>query len=49
MPTEKIAAAEPGSVWSGEASINPYNTWGKADPFGDWAGWVYAVDADTGS
>ena len=26
----------------GEDSINPFNTWGKQDPFGDWAGWVYA-------
>jgi alcohol dehydrogenase (cytochrome c) len=39
------AAAKP---WSGEASVNPFNTWGKADPFGDWAGWLYASDADTG-
>jgi len=38
-----------GSPWSGEASRNPYNVWGKPDPFGDWAGWVYAVDADTGA
>ncbi len=38
-----------GKPWSGEASWNPYNVWGKADPFGDWAGWVYAVDADTGA
>jgi alcohol dehydrogenase (cytochrome c) len=35
--------------WSGEASINPFNTWGKQDPFSDWAGWVYASDADTGA
>ena len=38
-----------GQPWSGEASRNPYNVWGKPDPFGDWAGWVYAVDADTGA
>ena len=30
-------------------SINPYETWGKPDPFGKWAGWVYASDADTGA
>ncbi len=43
---QNTAAATP---WSGEASINPFNTWGKQDPFGDWAGWVYASDADTGA
>src|SRR5262249_7940139 len=49
MPAEKIAATAPGKPWSGEASINPFNTWGKADPTFDWAGWTYAVDADTGA
>jgi len=49
MPAEKIAASAPGQPWSGEASINPFNTWGKADPYFDWAGWTYAVDADTGA
>jgi alcohol dehydrogenase (cytochrome c) len=49
MPAEKIAAVPPGKPWSGEASINPFNTWGKADPTFDWAGWTYAVDADTGA
>jgi alcohol dehydrogenase (cytochrome c) len=48
-PAEKIAAVGPGKPWSGEASINPFNTWGKADPTFDWAGWTYAVDADTGA
>ena len=38
----------PGAPWSGEASLNPFNTWGKPDPFGNWAGWVYASNADTG-
>ncbi len=49
MPAEKIAGVAPGQPWSGEASINPFNTWGKADPVFDWAGWTYAVDADTGA
>jgi alcohol dehydrogenase (cytochrome c) len=47
-PAAKIAAAAAGSPWSGEASINPFNTWGEQDPVFDWAGWVTAVDADTG-
>ena len=37
-----------GQPWSGEASLNPFNVWGKGDPYFDWAGWTYAVDADTG-
>ena len=45
---ENIAAVAPGKPWSGEASINPFNIWGEADPVFDWAGWTYAVDADTG-
>ncbi len=49
MPADKIAAVAPGKPWSGEASINPFNTWGKPDPVFDWAGWIYAVDADTGA
>jgi alcohol dehydrogenase (cytochrome c) len=49
LSEKSIAAAKTGKPWSGEASINPYNTWGKADPFGDWAGWVFASDADTGA
>jgi alcohol dehydrogenase (cytochrome c) len=46
---KQIQETAVGQPWSGEASINPYNVWGKPDPFGDWAGWVYAVDADTGA
>jgi alcohol dehydrogenase (cytochrome c) len=49
LAPEKIAAVPSGQPWSGEASINPFNTWGKGDPIFDWAGWVYAVDADTGA
>jgi alcohol dehydrogenase (cytochrome c) len=46
---EKVENVKDGTPWSGEASINPFNVWGKQDPFGDWAGWVYASDADTGA
>jgi alcohol dehydrogenase (cytochrome c) len=46
---EQIQNTATATPWSGEASINPFNTWGKQDPFGDWAGWVYASDADTGA
>ena len=32
QPAEKIAATKPGEPWSGEASLNPFNTWGKRRP-----------------
>src|SRR5271165_3805965 len=48
QPSEKIAATPAGQPWSGEASLNPFHVWGKGDPYFDWAGWTYAVDADTG-
>ena len=38
-----------GQPWTGEKSLNPFNIFGKftrAD--GVWAGWLHAVDADTG-
>jgi alcohol dehydrogenase (cytochrome c) len=46
---EEIAAAPLGQPWTGEKSLNPFNEMGKftrAD--GVWAGWLHAVDADTG-
>ncbi len=42
----KVAAGKP---WSGMATYSPYDTYGKPDPFGHWAGWLYAVDADSGA
>ncbi len=45
----QIARVGAGQPWSGEASLNPFNVWGQQDPFGHWAGWVYASDADTGA
>lgn len=44
----EILATKSGTPWSGEKTINPFNMWGKQDPVFDWAGWVYAVDADSG-
>ncbi|MEO7050226.1 MAG: PQQ-binding-like beta-propeller repeat protein [Rhodanobacter sp.] len=45
---QAIQDVKPGAPWSGNATINPYHTYGTPDSFGHWAGWVYAVDADTG-
>ena len=47
-PTRKTEGAANFSPWSAEDSINPFNMWGKADPVFQWAGWLYAVDADSG-
>jgi alcohol dehydrogenase (cytochrome c) len=44
----KLLETKDGQPWSAEDSLNPYNIWGKQDPFAHWAGWLYAVDADTG-
>jgi alcohol dehydrogenase (cytochrome c) len=49
QPQEKMEKTPSGTPWSGEDTRNPYNTWGKQDPFGQWAGWLYASDADTGA
>jgi alcohol dehydrogenase (cytochrome c) len=46
---EQAEAVKPGQPWSGMDDPNPYNTWGKQDPFAHWAGWLYAVDADSGA
>jgi alcohol dehydrogenase (cytochrome c) len=43
-----LRRVQPGHIWSGMATANPYHTWGVPDGFGDWAGWLYAVDADSG-
>ena len=37
-----------GAPWTGMAALNPFHAFGAADRSSDWAGWVYAVDADTG-
>ena len=46
---KKIEAVKDGQPWSGMDSINPYYIWGAQDSFAHWAGWVYAIDADTGA
>ena len=45
---EQIQEVKPGKPWSGMATINPYRTYGTPNSFGNWAGWVYAAEADTG-
>ena len=46
---DEVLASPIGQPWTGEKSINPFNVFGKfsrAD--GVWAGWLHAVDADSG-
>jgi alcohol dehydrogenase (cytochrome c) len=46
---EEVVASSIGQPWTGEKSLNPFNEFGKftrAD--GVWAGWLHAVDADSG-
>jgi alcohol dehydrogenase (cytochrome c) len=49
QPDQQLQKVKLGSPWSGMATLNPYSTYGTPDSFGKWAGWVYAVDADTGA
>jgi alcohol dehydrogenase (cytochrome c) len=43
----KVAVGQP---WTGMATWNPINMFGKEDPTdGHWAGWIYASDADSGA
>ena len=45
----EVVASSNGQPWTGEKSLNPFNVFGKftrAD--GVWAGWLHAVDADSG-
>ena len=45
-----LRSVKPGQPWAGMATWNPFWMFGRegrAD--GHWAGWVYAVDADTGA
>ena len=49
QPEEKILAAPNAQPWTGMAALNPVNAFGRVDRAdGHWAGWVHAVDADTG-
>ncbi len=45
----QMRATKRGKYWAGMATHNPYHTFGQQDSYRHWAGWVYAVDADTGT
>jgi len=46
QPDVKVKAAKDGEPWMGNSIINPLHMAGVPDR--DWAGWVYATDADSG-
>jgi alcohol dehydrogenase (cytochrome c) len=46
---EEILASPSGTWWTGERTLNPFSLFGKfSRGDGYWAGWLHAVDADTG-
>ena len=46
---EEVAGVATGQMWTGDRTINPANVFGEfARSDGHWAGWLHAVDADTG-
>ena len=46
---EDVIAAPDAQPWTGMSALNPVNAFGRVDRADtDWAGWVHAVDADTG-
>jgi alcohol dehydrogenase (cytochrome c) len=45
---KKLKDQPMGSPWSGMATLNPFWLFGRADRDNNWAGWIYAVDADNG-
>ena len=44
----EVKAVANGSIWMGHVKLGPLDIAGKQDPHSDWAGWLYATDADSG-
>lgn len=44
----QVKAIPYGANWLGHVKDNPLDLFGKQDPHADWAGWLYATDADSG-
>jgi alcohol dehydrogenase (cytochrome c) len=45
---EGVKAEPDGKGWLGEKALNPLDAMGRQDPHANWAGWLYATDADSG-
>jgi alcohol dehydrogenase (cytochrome c) len=48
QPDETVKAIPNGKIWTGAAALNPLDIVGAQDPHANWAGWLYATDADSG-
>jgi alcohol dehydrogenase (cytochrome c) len=48
QPDKQVKAVANGQVWLGNVVINPLDIMGEQDPHANWAGWLYATDADSG-
>ena len=48
-PLELTRKIPDGGPWTGNDVANPKKIYGTQDPTEQWAGWVYAVDADSGA
>jgi alcohol dehydrogenase (cytochrome c) len=44
----QVKATAPGELWMGNVMDSPLDLAGKFDPHANWAGWLYATDADSG-
>jgi alcohol dehydrogenase (cytochrome c) len=44
----QVKATAPGELWMGNVMDSPLELAGKFDPHANWAGWLYATDADSG-
>jgi len=44
----EVKAVKKGDIWPGMETKNPLDVWGKYDSASEWAGWLYASDAETG-
>jgi len=48
-PEQKTKSVPDGKPWSGNEAASEKETFGKLDPTSEWAGWIYATDADSGA
>lgn len=44
----KLKIVQDGGLWLGAETGSPLNALGTQDPHANWAGWLYATDADSG-
>jgi alcohol dehydrogenase (cytochrome c) len=44
----QVEAIATGESWMGNVKFNPLDLMGAQDPHANWAGWLYATDADSG-